>query len=130
MWEKKKMMVTSIFSFSHNVLKKPFPPVRQKSSLCGNGLTAEVTSWRSMTYMCFLAFSHLNRVSNSQPPGHDFDRLTTEPPGRYCSCLRHSRWILRIRNDSIMAICIVKHILWMTLNTLYQSMVHLVSKPY
>ena len=26
--------------------------------------------------------SHLNRGSNSQPPGHEFDTLTTEPPGR------------------------------------------------
>ena len=26
--------------------------------------------------------SHLNRVSNSQPPGHESDTLTTEPPGR------------------------------------------------
>ena len=26
--------------------------------------------------------SCLNRGSNSQPPGHEFDMLTTEPPGR------------------------------------------------
>ena len=26
--------------------------------------------------------SHLNRGSNSQPPGHESDTLTTEPPGR------------------------------------------------
>ena len=26
--------------------------------------------------------SRLNRGSNSQPPGHEFDTLTTEPPGR------------------------------------------------
>ena len=26
--------------------------------------------------------SHLNRGSNSQPPGHESDMLTTEPPGR------------------------------------------------
>ena len=25
---------------------------------------------------------HLNRVSNSQPSGHESDMLTTEPPGR------------------------------------------------
>ena len=25
--------------------------------------------------------SHLNRGSNSQPPDHEFDTLTTEPPG-------------------------------------------------
>ena len=25
--------------------------------------------------------SHLNRGSNSQPPGHESDTLTTEPPG-------------------------------------------------
>ena len=32
------MLVTSIFFFSYNVFKRIFPPVRQKSSLCGNGL--------------------------------------------------------------------------------------------
>ena len=26
--------------------------------------------------------SHLNQGSNSQPPGHESDTLTTEPPGR------------------------------------------------
>ena len=26
--------------------------------------------------------SRLNRGSNSQPPGHESDKLTTEPPGR------------------------------------------------
>ena len=26
--------------------------------------------------------SRLNRGSNSQPPGHEWDALTTEPPGR------------------------------------------------
>ena len=36
--EKKKMLVTSIFFFSHNVFKRLFPPVHQKSSLCGKGL--------------------------------------------------------------------------------------------
>ena len=25
--------------------------------------------------------SHLNRGSNSQPPGHESDKLTTQPPG-------------------------------------------------
>ena len=33
------MLDTSIFFFSHNVFKRLFPPVRQKSSLCGKGLT-------------------------------------------------------------------------------------------
>ena len=34
------MLVTSIFFFSHDVFKRPFPPVRQKSSLCGKVLFA------------------------------------------------------------------------------------------
>ena len=38
LWEKKKMLVTSIFFFSHNVFKWLFAPVRQKLSLCGKGL--------------------------------------------------------------------------------------------
>ena len=29
--------------------------------------------------------SRLNRGSNSQPPGHESDTLTTEPPGRGCT---------------------------------------------
>ena len=28
--------------------------------------------------------SRLNRGSNSQPPGHESDTFTTEPPGRVC----------------------------------------------
>ena len=35
---KEKMLVTSIFSFSHNVLKRLLSQTRQKVSLCGNGL--------------------------------------------------------------------------------------------
>ena len=35
------MLATSIFFFSHNVFKRLFPPVRQKSSLCGNGITKQ-----------------------------------------------------------------------------------------
>ena len=38
LWEKKKMLVTSTFFFSHNVFKRLFPRLRQKSSLCGKGL--------------------------------------------------------------------------------------------
>ena len=37
MWKKEKMLVTSIFSFSYNVLKKLFSQTRQKVSLCENG---------------------------------------------------------------------------------------------
>ena len=81
-------------------------------------LTAKTISWRLVTHMCFLVFSHqykltqlffpkppttfltwfcrgerrkysgkiirLNRGSNSQPPGHESDTLTTEPPGWAC----------------------------------------------
>ena len=71
------------------------------------GCTAKVISWRSVTHICFLVVltqlffpkppttfltcfcrgerrkeGHLNRGSNSQPPGHESDMLTTEPPGR------------------------------------------------
>ena len=38
LWEKKKMLVTSIFFFSHNVFKRFFPSVRPRLSLCGTGL--------------------------------------------------------------------------------------------
>ena len=38
MWEKEKMLVTSIFSFSRNVFKSHVSKARQNVSLCGNGL--------------------------------------------------------------------------------------------
>ena len=38
-WEKEKLLVTSNFSFSHIVFKRPVSQGRQKVSLCGNGLT-------------------------------------------------------------------------------------------
>ena len=34
LWEKEKMLVTSIFSFSHNVFKSLFLQGRYKSGLC------------------------------------------------------------------------------------------------
>ena len=57
--EKKKMLVTSIFFFSHNVFKRLFPPVRQKSSLCGNRLkeTWEVNVERNITKARRTAYS-------------------------------------------------------------------------
>ena len=85
LWEKEKMLETSIFSFSHNI----FYPIKDKISsfldhfhsiafknfyyfqvwtlyflgwlvvLGFNAtLTAKVISWRSVMHMCFLAFSH------------------------------------------------------------------------
>ena len=83
--------------------------------LAFNATLTAVISWRSVTHMCFLAFSHqcyqnflfpkqpttsltcfcrgekrkcygkkvrLNQESNSQPPGHESDTLTTKTPGR------------------------------------------------
>ena len=40
--------------------------------------------------------SRLNRGSNSQPPGHESDTLTTEPPGRGCHILGWSEWDLLV----------------------------------
>ena len=37
-WEKEKLFVTSNFSFSHSIFKRPVSQGRQKVSLCGNGL--------------------------------------------------------------------------------------------
>ena len=39
LWEKEKILSTSIFSFSHYVLKRLLSQTRQKVSLCGNGLS-------------------------------------------------------------------------------------------
>ena len=38
LWEKEKLLITSNFSFSHNVFKRLVSQGRQKVSLCGNGL--------------------------------------------------------------------------------------------
>ena len=63
-------------------------------------LTVKVILRQLVMHMCFLAFSHtstnlrgerrkyalkkvcLNRVPNSQPPGHESNTLTIEPLGR------------------------------------------------
>ena len=37
MWEKEKLLITSNFSFSHNVFKRLVSQRRQKVLLCGNG---------------------------------------------------------------------------------------------
>ena len=42
MWEKNKMLVTSILFFSHNVFKRLFHSMCQKSSLCGSGLNGKI----------------------------------------------------------------------------------------
>ena len=54
------MLVTSIFFFSHNVFKSPFPPMCQKSSLCGNGLTLYSTD----THFKFLTHQRLTTSEN------------------------------------------------------------------
>ena len=40
------MMVTSIFSFSHNVLKRHLSQTCQKVLLCGNGLILRIVLYR------------------------------------------------------------------------------------
>ena len=39
--------------------------------------------------------SRLNRGSNSQPPGHESDTFTTEPPGRGQGLSKTGRYIIR-----------------------------------
>ena len=41
-----KVLVTSIFSFSHNVFKRPLSQTHQKASLCGNGLKQDFVIFR------------------------------------------------------------------------------------
>ena len=112
------MLVTSIFSFSQNVFKKPLPQgVLKVGWLVVLGfnttLTAKVmavgeayvfpgflTPVQTQLFFpkppttfltCFCRGerrkyagkkSCLNCRSNSQPPGHESDTFTTEPPGR------------------------------------------------
>ena len=55
------MLVTSIFSFSHNVFKRFLFQVRKNSGLCGKELEMfyaafniiSVVSWQHLTYSCF-----------------------------------------------------------------------------
>ena len=41
MWEKEKMLVTSIFSFSHNVFKSLLLQGPKKSELCGKEVSKQ-----------------------------------------------------------------------------------------
>ena len=46
--------------------------------------------------------SRLNRGSNSQPPGHESDTLTTEPPGRgHVPDEQAKEALLIVRDDSV-----------------------------
>ena len=47
----------------------------------------------------------LNRVSNSQPPGHESDTLITEPPGRDC----YTRYIPIKRRYCLVSCSLQKH---------------------
>ena len=44
LWEKEKLLVTSNFSFSHNVFHSYISSVRQNAALCGDWLTLSQTS--------------------------------------------------------------------------------------
>ena len=44
--------------------------------------TTFLTCFRGERRKCARKKARHNRVSNSQPPGHESDTLTTEPPGR------------------------------------------------
>ena len=55
-WEKEKMLLTSIFSFSNNVFINPVPQDRKKLKLCGIGLNTHhimliVDSWQAAHYL-------------------------------------------------------------------------------
>ena len=43
-WEKEKLLITSIFSFSHGVFKRPVLQTRKHQGLFGKGLTLWQTS--------------------------------------------------------------------------------------
>ena len=50
--EKEKLFSTSNFSFSHSDFKQLLLYTSRNQGLFGKGLTAKVTSWRSVTYTC------------------------------------------------------------------------------
>ena len=121
---KGEIACTRNFSFSHNVFLKASFPDTSKCVIVWEWVTAKVMSGRSVKLMCFLAFFHqyfpkplttfltcfsrgerrkyagkkfrLNSVSNSQPPGHESDMLTTKPPKRFgwlFPFIYHSYWL-------------------------------------
>ena len=71
-WDKEKMLVTSLFYFSHSLFFHMKSTVNILINVChlqalsiwlvvlgfNATLTAKVISWRLVTHMCFLAFSH------------------------------------------------------------------------
>ena len=75
-------LVTSIFSFSHNVLKRLFSETHQKMSLCGNGLrfwpfVKEFSKFEShpipicyALLICFLVMDFVHKMGAYQGFGH------------------------------------------------------------
>ena len=55
LWEKEKLLVTSNFSFSHNVFHIYISLVHQNASLCGNQLNIE-RKVKNVDYKHFLHF--------------------------------------------------------------------------
>ena len=56
--------------------------------------------------------SRFNRGSNSQPPGHESDTLTSEPPGR--GIFPNKPWFLHVYNASLLKTLWEKEILLVT----------------
>ena len=65
------MLVTSIFFFSHDVFKRPFPPVRQKSPLCGKRLTL---TKQALVFTCLHYKSFENTVGKGEIT-HNFHQI-------------------------------------------------------
>ena len=58
------MLVSSIFSFFHNVFKKPFPQGSQKWSLCAKGLIISVPGYDIGLEEESSAITNLHTLSN------------------------------------------------------------------
>ena len=65
----------------------PKPPTTFLTCFCRDTTVYRSTIVRGERRKFARKKSRLNRGSNSQPPGHEADKLTTEPPGRGSNAL-------------------------------------------
>ena len=74
MWEKEKMLITSKFSFSHSVFKRPVLQTRKNQGLFGKGLieTQNSPSWEGQNMSVMFFFRH------SDPEFRIFNRVISD----------------------------------------------------
>ena len=64
LWEKEKLLVTSNFSFSHSVFKRPAQQTRKNLGLFGKGLSNLNNSFYQSSFRFFFSDTRLNMEVN------------------------------------------------------------------